>query len=275
MARQEILTDSPSVETVMELIGILRSEGGCPWDRKQTPTTLSVYLIEEVYELVEAIAAKDTEAIAEELGDVIFQILFIAALYQHEEQMALQNVLGRVLEKMVRRHPHVFGTDRVEHASQVKKRWQEIKRAEKDASGSLMDSVPSGLPALMRAYRISERAAGVGFDWDTLQGVMAQVEAEWFEFKKEIQASAQTPTPDQAKAAMEFGDVLFSLVNVARLAGFHPENALTLSVQKFSRRFRHMEAMAADQHKTMDEVPRSEKEQFWQAVKKMEKSPQH
>lgn len=272
MANQEILNNSPSLEAVMELIAILRSDAGCPWDRKQTPETLSIYLIEEMYELVEAVAANDVEAIAEEMGDVIFQILFLAALYQHEGQMALPTVLGKVLDKMIRRHPHVFGTDKVAHVSQVKKRWREIKRAEKQASGSLMDSVPSGLPALMRAYRISERAAGAGFDWDTLEAVMAQVEAEWSEFKKEIQAKADSPASDKGEVAMEFGDVLFSLVNVARLAGFHPENALTLAVQKFSQRFKRMEAMAAAQSKTIETVPRDEKEQFWQTVKKMERS---
>jgi nucleoside triphosphate diphosphatase len=270
MAQQKIMTDSPSVETVLELIAILRSEAGCPWDRKQTPATLSVYLIEEVYELVEAITANDAEAIAEEMGDVIFQILFIASLYQHEPGMALEAVLDRILRKMIRRHPHVFGKDKVEHASEVKKRWREIKQAEKNTSGSLMDSVPSGLPALMRAYRISERAAGTGFDWDALEGVMSQVEAEWSEFKAEIHSTRQAQAFDKAKVMMEFGDVMFTMVNVARLAGFHPETALSHAVQKFGRRFKRMEAMAAGQSIALDQVPRDEKEQFWKAAKKME-----
>jgi len=273
MARQKIVIDSPSMETVLELIAILRSDAGCPWDRKQTPATLSVYLIEEVYELVEAIGANDREAIAEELGDVIFQLLFLAFLYRHERDMTLEAILGQNLRKMIRRHPHVFGTDKVEQASEVKKRWRQIKQAEKNTSDSLMDSVPAGLPALMRAYRISERAAGTGFDWDTLESAIAQVEAEWSEFKMEVQQRSQTPASGKAKVMMEFGDVLFTMVNVARLAGFHPESALSQAVQKFSRRFKRMEAMAAEQSKAFDKIPRKVQEQFWHAAKTMEQKP--
>lgn len=258
--------DSPTFEALLRLIAVLRSEQGCPWDRKQTPDTLSVYLIEEIYELVDAIASDDTEAVIEELGDVLFQVFFTAYLYEQAQRLSLQQVLQKIIGKMIHRHPHVFGSDKVETAGEVKKRWRRIKQEEKGEKHSLMDSVPAGMPALMRAYRISERAAGTGFDWDDLSGVMHQAEQEWVEFSEEAQDAATSKTA-RAKAALEFGDVMFTMVNVARLAGIHPETALSQSTRKFIRRFKCMEAMAADNHTTLESLPREEMERFWQAAK--------
>jgi tetrapyrrole methylase family protein/MazG family protein len=168
---------------------------------------------------------------------------------------------------MVRRHPHVFGDDQVENAEQVKDRWREIKRKEKNHQGSLMDSVPSGLPALMRAYRISERAAGIGFDWEDVQGVMDQVESEWSEFKHEMDDPENKTTDKDSPAALEFGDVLFTLVNVARMAGFHPETALQRSTAKFVDRFKSMEDEAARIGGGLASIPRNEMERLWEKVK--------
>ncbi len=268
MAPQKIVTDPPSIDTLQELIIALRSENGCPWDRKQTPESLCIYLIEEVYELVEAMAADDTDAIREELGDVLFQIFFVAYLYRQEGRFTLEVVLAQILNKMIRRHPHVFGSDKVENAGEVKQRWREIKQQEKGrSSDSLLDSVPTGMPALMRSYRISERAAGTGFDWDTLEGVIAQAETEWSEFKAEVKKAKSSTRADKTDISMEFGDVLFTLANVARLAGIHPETALSQSTQKFIRRFKLMEAMAVEQNSTLEQIQRDEMERLWQAAK--------
>jgi tetrapyrrole methylase family protein/MazG family protein len=264
------VTPSPTFSAVLELIAALRAEDGCPWDRKQTPLSMTVYLIEEAFELVEAIRADHSADIQEEMGDVLFQILFLMSLYQQEGRFAPTDVLHQNLQKMIRRHPHVFGTDKIETAGEVKVRWREIKQQEKQSdSGSLMDSVPKGLPALLRAYRISERAAGIGFDWDHLNGVMAQAEAEWDEFKEELDRPNGV-VKDKAKATEEFGDVLFTLINVARIAGIHPETALSQSTGKFVRRFKRMESMAAAQGQTVAEVSREQLEKFWQKAKKME-----
>jgi MazG family protein len=263
------VTAAPTFAALMELIAALRSEKGCPWDRKQTPGSMTVYLIEETFELVEAIRAGDTEGVQEELGDVLFQVFFLLYLYQQEGHFETTDVLDRNLKKMIHRHPHVFGTDRVEDAGQVKQRWREIKEREKGSgAGSLMDSVPAGLPALLRSYRISERAAGIGFDWDSLAGVIGQTEAEWNEFKDELDLTAAGSVKDQEKAAEEFGDILFSMVNVARLAGIHPETALSRATGKFIRRFKHMETMAKGQGTTLKEVSRDEMEALWRQAKK-------
>ena len=172
-----------SFEGLKHLIATLRGENGCPWDRKQTPTTLSIYLVEEMYELVEAINADDTHAIAEELGDVLFQLLFVAQLYAEARRFSLEQVLEKIIDKMIHRHPHVFGSEKAETAGQVKQRWQQIKQQEKGSNRSLLDSVPNSLAALMRAYRISERAVTTGFDWENIDGVIAQAEDEWGEMR--------------------------------------------------------------------------------------------
>jgi tetrapyrrole methylase family protein / MazG family protein len=269
VAIQKEIADTASFDDLLALIAALRAENGCPWDRQQTPLTLTTYLIEETYELVEAIVADDTDAICEELGDVIFQILFVAHLFQEQGRFSLKEAMGRNQRKMVRRHPHVFGQDKAHSAEQVKTRWRQIKQQEKGgALHSLLDSVPTGTPALMRAYRLSERAAGVGFDWANLKAVMAQAEAEWYEFKQEIDALESSSKIADSKAAMEFGDVLFSLVNVARQAHIHPENALIQSIQKFVRRFQQMETMAAGKSRSLDEMPRDELEDLWDLSKK-------
>ena len=257
----------PTIEALRRLIATLRGENGCPWDQKQTPDTLSVYVIEEIYELVEAIAADDTDAILEELGDALFQLLFVAHLYEQAGRFSLDQVLERIITKMIRRHPHVFGEDKVESAGEVKQRWRKIKQQEKGVRDSLLDSIPSGMPALMRAYRISERAAATGFDWDDLAGVMAQAELEWDEFKAEV-GHEKPSGAERSKAAMEFGDVLFTLVNVARLAGIHPETSLSQSSQKFIRRFKYMEEHAGRRSGSLESLSRDEMEKLWQAAKK-------
>lgn len=259
--------DKPTFKTLLDLIATLRGEGGCAWDRKQTPATITVYLIEEMYELVEAIRNDDTQGIMEELGDVLFQVLFVVYMYQQTQRFSMEQVLDQIIQKMIRRHPHVFSAPELKNPSEVREQWRRIKQAEKGADASLLDSVPVGMPALMRAFRISERAAGIGFDWDKLGEVMAQAEEEWFEFKAEVDSDAPL-NPVGPKATMEFGDVLFSLVNVARLAGIHPETALSRSTGKFIGRFQHMEAAAADRKHPLASLSKKEWSSLWNAAKK-------
>ncbi|MDJ0722243.1 MAG: nucleoside triphosphate pyrophosphohydrolase [Desulfobacterales bacterium] len=260
--------DHLHLEEVLALIRRLRAPEGCPWDRKQTPSSLANYLIEEVHELAEAIASGDAEAVCEELGDVIFQVLFMVELYQEAGTFDMTAVTARNVKKMVRRHPHVFGERRNMSTDEIRANWHAIKQQEKGAevdSGSLLDSVPKNLPALMRAYRISERAARAGFDWSTLGGVMAKVEEEWQEFKQARRDAGDGGDP-QADA-MEFGDILFTLTNVARFARFHPESALAASVNKFERRFRNMESHFARQGRDLASVDRAELEAAWLRAK--------
>lgn len=269
MAAPIIDTEKPSVQTLIDLIAALRNENGCPWDRKQTPATLTVYLIEEMFELVEAINTDDPEGVLEELGDVLFQLLFVAYMYQQDGKFSFEQVLDRIIKKMIRRHPHVFGSQRVKDAGEVKEQWRRIKQQEKRQQDSLLDSIPSGMPALMRAFRISERAAGTGFDWDTLEGVMEQAEDEWSEFKAEVDKPNAFET-NKLKITMELGDILFSLVNVGRLAGIHPETALSRSTRKFIRRFKLMETMAAAENRCLEGISKDEMAILWKKAKETE-----
>lgn len=272
MASQEDVADTASFSDILDLIAALRAESGCPWDRKQTPHTMTAYLIEEIYELVDAIESDDTQAICDELGDVVFQVLFVSHLYQAAGRFTLDEVLGRNKRKMVRRHPHVFGDEKVETTDQVKTNWRRIKKKEKEGTTqSLLGSVPKGMPALMRAYRLSERAAGIGFDWNTLKSVMAQAESEWSEFKQEVDQRPSEAGAGEEKMAMEFGDVLFTLVNVARKANIHPEKALIQSIRKFVRRFQLMETVAAEQQSDLEALSQEQMEGLWAMAKRSEK----
>ena len=250
-------------DDLIRLIERLRGENGCPWDKKQTPQSMSLYLIEEVHELVEAIRSGDAEHVCEELGDVMFLVFFVANLFKEQGNFDIYDVLELNLEKMIGRHPHVFGTDTVENAEEVRQRWHQLKKKEKNHASdkSLMDSVPTSLPALMRAYRISERAARIGFDWADLSGVMEKVEEEWAEFKAEVTKN------DLKGISSEFGDILFTLVNVARLAKIHPETAIAESVKKFEQRFRYMEKAAMEKGERIENIDREEMERLWEEAK--------
>lgn len=261
----------PEVDRLGEIIRILRGENGCPWDRKQTPRKMALYLIEEAHELLAAIDDDDPEAVREELGDVLFQILFIATMYQEKGQFRLEDAARTSREKMVRRHPHVFGGESAEDTEAVRRRWHAIKMAEKGNQDkkSVLDAVPRSLPAFMRAYRVAERAARTGFDWDNLAGVMEKVEEEWAELKAAL-AEAEGSGDEKLReaVAMEFGDLLFTLANVARFAKIHPETALAGSNRKFERRFRHMEAAAAGLEKKLEELTPAEFDNLWETAKR-------
>lgn len=245
------------------IIERLRGKDGCPWDKKQTPQSLGLYLVEEIYELLEAIDSNQTEKACEELGDVLFLLLFLVNIYQEKKMFNLNDVAAISARKMILRHPHVFGSDKVKNAEEVKLRWHKIKRQEKKHSEnpSILGSVPTHLPALMRAYRISERAGSAGFDWDDIEGVFDKVKEEWLEFQKALNQK------NKSEANMEFGDLLFTMVNIARFMKIHPETALSSATSKFEKRFKKMERLIAENKQEFESVPRKKLNQLWDQIK--------
>lgn len=260
-----------SFDSISGLIETLRGKQGCPWDKKQTPRSIALYLIEETYELMDAVHSGSSGDICEELGDVLFLVLFIASLFQDSGSFSIQDVIRLNLDKMIRRHPHVFGDTAADTPEKVKRQWRRIKSEEKKGrtASSILDSIPQGLPALMRSYRISERAAGTGFDWHDLAGVMQKAEEEWRELKKEL---ADDGDNNAEARCMELGDVLFTLVNVGRLSKIHPEEALISATKKFETRFKTMEKLAQESQRPFESLSFEEMHVLWDQVKSSIKS---
>jgi MazG family protein len=224
--------------------------------------------LEEVYELVDAIESKDPEGVCEELGDVLFHILFLSILFREMGHFDIKDVIDLNVKKMTRRHPHVFGNQSVSSVEEVRAKWHQIKKQEKRLAKkeSILNSIPEGFPALMRAYRVSERAAKTGFDWNDISGVMQKAEEEWSELKSVLKKENQSQK-DQDLLALEFGDVLFTLVNVARFAHIHPETALRNSTKKFIKRFKYMEKLIAESRRNIESVSQREKDELWEEAK--------
>ncbi len=260
--------EKTGIREIVKLIQTLRGPQGCPWDKKQTPRSIAVYLIEEVFELVDAIESGSPVEICEELGDVLFQILFIIQLFEHKGAFGLEQVSDAIVKKMINRHPHVFSDVKIDSADAVREQWHRIKLKEKKHAmfPSLLDSVPAGLPALVRAYRISERAARTGFDWDDIAGVMEKAKEEWGEFNREL-INGETDGEAEHRLELEFGDILFTLVNVARFAGIHPETSLTGSIKKFEKRFKYMEAKVSGNGRDIESISREEMDRLWEEAK--------
>lgn len=223
-----------TIDTLSELIRLLRSEKGCPWDRKQTPETIKKYLMEEAYEVMEALEDGSPAQVCGELGDLLFQLVFVACLYEEEGTFSIQDVVRVVTEKMIRRHPHVFGDKEVRDAEEVKANWHKIKLAEKGTreSKSPLDSVPRNLPALMRAHRVTERAARSGFVFPDVSGIFTEVEKAIARLK-ESAGKSQGEKPSE-----EFGGLLLKIVVLGRLLGVHSETALDQALQRFIKKFR-------------------------------------
>jgi tetrapyrrole methylase family protein/MazG family protein len=224
------------LNALISLVESLRGEGGCPWDQKQTAQSMLIYLIEEMYELVDAIESDDADSVREELGDVLFHIIFISRLFQEKGAFGIDDVTRDIAAKMIRRHPHVFGTDKVENTKEVRQNWQKIKQNEKKTSEKrdIIDSVPRRMPALMRAYQIGERTARYGFNRENRQHSMAALESEFERLKQTIESN------DPDRTLNDFGGYLLSLVNLARLLKIHPETALSAAVRAYEKRFREM-----------------------------------
>lgn len=267
MGKTECRCEDKDIADLLQIIRTLRGENGCPWDRKQTPETMWKCLAEEVYELLEAIEAGDVDGVCEETGDVLFQVLFIAELYRETGGFDLAESVSRIAAKMVRRHPHVYGDASLESERQLWDRWDRIKGEEKRDAGktapkSVLDAVPSGMPPMLRAFKVSEKAVRAGFDWSGMDEVLDKVQEELAEFQEALAAG----NADQV--SMEFGDLLFTLSNVARLAKIHPETALAGATDKFEKRYRKMEGELAARGLLLSDVPRQELERLWERAKK-------
>jgi tetrapyrrole methylase family protein / MazG family protein len=252
---------------LVELMDVLRSPEGCPWDREQTRETLKPMLIEEAYEVLEALDKEDPQELCEELGDLLFQVVFHARIAKEKGEFDAQEVCRRVYEKMVGRHPHVFGDANYEDAKELLKHWEDIKAAEKRSTGrisarqSLLEGIPPGLPGVYTAYQIASKAARVGFDWPDIQGIRDKILEEFAELQEAI-ASA-----DQDRIKEEVGDLLFATLNIARHLKIDPETALNRANGKFSKRFQLMEKHFASQGRSLKDIDLEEMEKAWQAAK--------
>ncbi len=236
----------------------------CPWDREQTFDSLRNNTIEETFELVDAIAERDMDGIKKELGDLLLHVVFYAKIADEQHEFDIADVANVLCDKLVYRHPHVFAEVNADTPDQVSKNWEALKQKEKDRKGGVLSGVPKGMPPLVKAYRVQEKAAAVGFDWEKKEDVWAKVKEEIAEVEVEMASG------DAAKLQDEFGDLLFSVINAARLYGINPEAALEGCNKKFIRRFNHVEARCAAQGKTLREVPLDEMESYWSEAKSSE-----
>ncbi|MGB1020250.1 MAG: nucleoside triphosphate pyrophosphohydrolase [Flavobacteriaceae bacterium] len=246
-----------ALERLLVIIDELREH--CPWDRKQTFESLRNLTIEETYELADAILEGDMEAIKKELGDLLLHIVFYAKIGSEKKAFDVADIANGIAEKLIQRHPHIYADVKVSDAEEVKKNWEALKL--KEGNNSVLGGVPKNLPSLIKAMRMQEKAAGVGFDWNTKGQVWEKYQEEVEELQTALQES------DQRAVEAELGDVLFSLVNYARFIGVDPSNALEKTNQKFLRRFRFIEAQAAKQNKSVDQLSLAEMETFWQVAK--------
>ena len=233
----------------------------CPWDKKQTMQTLRHLTIEETYELGDAILDNDLEEVKKELGDLMLHLVFYAKIGSETNDFDIADVLNTVCEKLIHRHPHIYGDVKVENEDDVKRNWENLKL--KEGKKSVLEGVPNSLPALVKANRIQDKVAGVGFDWEQPEQVWEKVEEELAEFKEEVQKG------NKGAMESEFGDVLFSMVNYARFLKINPENALERTNKKFSKRFMYLEEKAKSLNKDLKDMTLAEMDVFWEEAKKL------
>ena len=259
---------------LVEIMATLRGADGCPWDREQTIDTLKPFVLEETYEVIEAIDRHDHAALCEELGDFVFEAVFLAQLESEAGHFTIADSLKSIADKLVRRHPHVFARDAgeppLDSAGQVRTRWEAIKAQEQAASApstkpkTLLGGIAAALPALLRAYHIGTRAASVGFDWITPGDVVDKIQEEVDELREVVKGGG---TIDQQRAEEEMGDLLFSIANLSRKLGIEPETALRKANDKFTKRFTAMERSLADKRRALSDMTLSELEEAWQRAK--------
>jgi MazG family protein len=252
-------------QRLTDLMARLRAPGGCPWDREQTFDTIKPYTLEETYEVLDAIDRRDWRELAGELGDFMLQAVFYAQMAAEQDLFTIGDALDAINEKLVRRHPHVFGDEHAATGAHVKKRWDEIKAAEKAASGAsetLLGGVPRALPALVEAQQIASRAAAAGFDWDNVEQVIEKLHEELNEFQEARRSASSIELED------ELGDMLFVLVNIARFVRLDPEQALRKTNAKFRDRFGHVERRLAERGRKLTESTIDEMEELWQEAKR-------
>jgi nucleoside triphosphate diphosphatase len=252
------------VDDLIAVMAALRDpQNGCPWDREQTFATIAPYTIEEAYEVADAIERNDLEDLRGELGDLLFQVVFHARMAEEQGAFGFEDVVDAIVEKMTRRHPHVFADDEVADAEEQTRAWEQHKAAERrqNQQHSLLDGVALGMPALSRAYKLQKRAARAGFDWPAVDGVLHKVEEELDEIRAEIAKG------DNAALQQEIGDLLFACVNLARHAGGDAEELLRAANNKFERRFRHIETTLQKQGKELEACSLDEMDALWEAAK--------
>ncbi len=248
---------------LLDIMDELREK--CPWDKKQTFESLRPNTIEETYELCDAIMKKDMNDIRKELGDVLLHVVFYSKLASETNTFDIADVCNSLCEKLIFRHPHVFGDGAAKTAGEVEQTWEQIKRKEKDGNKSVLSGVPEALPALIKAYRIQDKARNVGFDWEDRSQVWNKVYEEIEEWKTEVEKG------DKEKMEEEFGDVLFSLINTARLYKINPENALEKTNRKFIRRFNYLEEHTLKEGKELKNMTLEEMDEYWDEAKRLEK----
>jgi MazG family protein len=257
---------------LVEIMRMLRSPGGCPWDREQTLQSLRPFLLEETYEALEAIDAGNRDDLREELGDLVFEVVFLAEIAREEGAFTIDDAIETIADKLVRRHPHVFGeAERARSAAEVLGRWEDLKREERAAAGApaktTLGGVPRTLPGLLRAYEYGSRAASVGFDWERARDVIGKIEEEI----REVRAAVETAHVDPAALEDEIGDLLFAIANLSRKLGVEPENALRGANDKFAARFTELERRIAARGLSMKDAGLDALEAEWQAVKARER----
>ncbi len=246
---------------LVDIMSALRGEKGCPWDREQTRESLKPFLVEETYEVLEAIDEGNPEKIKEELGDLLFQIIFQCQLARERNEFDINDVLKKISEKMIGRHPHVFGRARYETSEEVLTQWEERKREEGKGRESILEGIPKEMPSLLRAHRIQARASRVGFDWSRVEDVLKKLDEELGEFRRALE------NKDQEEIEDELGDVFFVLVNVSRFVGVNPEDALRKTISKFISRFRYIEMKAAEQGRNLSAMSLEEMDALWDEAK--------
>lgn len=252
-----------NLKKLTEIIAHLRGPDGCPWDKQQTHSSLKPYILEETYEVIEAIDEGDKEKLAEELGDLLLQIMLHAQIASERDAFDIETVAGMIGDKLVERHPHVFDEKKEITAEEVLQNWEHIKlKKAKNHDYSVLQGVPKALPALLKAYRVQEKVGRYGFDWDNPSDVIKKISEELEEFKKAIESGDETHSEE------EFGDLLFSIVNFGRHLNLQAESALNKTTRKFIKRFQYIESKLREEGKSLDQSNLDEMENLWQEAKK-------
>jgi MazG family protein len=261
------MSEAATIETLLEIMARLRDpQHGCPWDQQQDFRTIAPYTLEEAYEVVDAIDRDDMDDLQDELGDLLFQVVYHAQMASEAGRFGFSHVLHSICDKMVRRHPHVFADEAIADAEEQTRAWERHKdRERKQCSGSALDGVPLALPALTRACKLQKKASRVGFDWPEIHGVADKVEEELQELRAELGEA-----PDPAALAEEAGDLLFAAVNLARHAGIDPETALHQANRKFTKRFQRVEARCREAGRSVSETDLETLDGYWEQVKREE-----
>lgn len=253
-----------SLEKLIKIMEELRGDNGCPWDKEQTRESLKPFLVEEAYELLEAFDEEDPEKIKEELGDLLFQIVFHCQIAKEMGQFDVNDVIEGIVRKMVGRHPHVFGDADLKTSKEVLTHWEEHKRQEGKMQEFMLEGVPETLPSLLRAHRLQDKASRVGFDWESVEDVFKKLDEELQELRDAIEKKAEKAIED------ELGDILFVIVRISNFVGVNPEEALRKTISKFIHRFRHIEIKAMEYGKRLSDMTLQEMDALWKEAKNSE-----